>query len=309
MLKVDITTLEILKERITSAPIEPKPICRSLEYIYDWKSFISEKLTNPPLKYQSKYNSFLFTVEHCNNKRLVVFRAKKLPQDSQLVPRAGIRLVKEDTEFEPVGCADYRLEKVNFDEILKGINIFLRKQPLQVRMNVTVSWDRLRDRLESLPRRSESFPKMQLLELPKQSLEVLQVPEYLLEEEEQGNELTGDLYDEEVTEGDLDSEICVGMDLCVYTIEQRGRPLVGRVLEILEDKKFLIHWFSRKTSRSKKFEALSDKDGSRSISEMENGSVMFWQMSENRTQTSFTLSNFWLQDIAREYELLDGAGE
>ena len=305
MLKVDIPTLEVLKERIVSAPIEPNPICRNLDFIYDWKNFILDQLTNPPLKYQSKYNSFLFTVEHRDNQRQIVFRAKKLPQDSEMVPRAGIRLIKESTEFDPVGCAEYRIEKINFSEIMKGIHIFLSKQPLQERMNVTASWDRLKDRLEGLPRRSESFPKMNLHQLPKQLQEVLQVPDYLLDKEDEGTELTGDLYHEEVAEGDLDSEIAPGMDLCVYTTEKQGRPWVGRVLELLEDKRFLIHWFTRKTVRSKKFEALNNKDESRNISEMENGSVMIWQMSENRTQTSFTLSNFWLEDIAREYDVLD----
>ena len=168
MLKVDIPTLEVLIERIVAAPIEPKPICRNLDFICDWKNFILDKLTNPPLKYQSKYNSFLLTVEHRDNQRLIVFRAKKLSQDSEMVPRAGIRLIKENTEIDPVGCAEYRIEKINFDEIMKGIHLFLRKQPLQERITVTESWDRLRDRLEGLPRRSESFPKMNLIQLPKQ---------------------------------------------------------------------------------------------------------------------------------------------
>ena len=36
----------------------------------------------------------------------------------QLVPRCGIRIIKDDIEFEPVGSADFRMEKVNFDEIM-----------------------------------------------------------------------------------------------------------------------------------------------------------------------------------------------
>ena len=46
----------------------------------------------------------------------MVFRAKKMPQDKELVPRSGIRLLKENIEFEPVGCAEYRIERLNFDE-------------------------------------------------------------------------------------------------------------------------------------------------------------------------------------------------
>ena len=305
MLKVDITTLEGLKERILAAPIIPKPICKSLDYIFDWKSFISDKLTTPPLKYQSKYNSFLLSVEHRHNQRLVVFRAKKLPQDTDMVPRAGIRLIKDNTEFEPVGCADYRVEKVNFEEIMKGLQVFLRKCSLQERIAVSESWDRLRQKLESLPGRKESFPKMKVKDLPTQSQEVLHVPEFLVDNDAEDTELTGDIYPEEILEGDLDAELSCGMDICVYTVEKSGRPWVGRVVELLGDQRFLIQWFTRKTCRSKKFEALLKDDGSRSISEMENGCVMFWQISENRTETSFTLSNFWLEEIAKEYRVLD----
>ena len=41
----DIPTLEVLKEKLVSAPIEPKPICKDLDFIYDWKGFILPKLT------------------------------------------------------------------------------------------------------------------------------------------------------------------------------------------------------------------------------------------------------------------------
>ena len=293
-------------EKITSASILPKPICRSLNFIYNWKDFISDKLTHPPLKYQSKYNSFLFTVENCDEKRCVKLFGKKLPQDTQMVPRSGIRVIRENIEFEPVGTAPYRTENVKFDEILRGLQLYLAKLSPRERLPITSSWDRLRDSIESLPNRSESFPKMKLEDMPRQELEVLQVPENLLDEEDEGMELTGDKYPESVDEGDLDSDISVGMDICIYTDECRGRPWVGRVLELLENKRFLVHWFSRKTIRSKTFYALTSSDGSPSTAELENGTVMFWQMSENRTRTSFTLNSFWLENIEREYQKLDG---
>ena len=128
MLKVDITTFECLMQRITSAPIVPKPICRSLDFIYDWKTFICNKLTTPGLKYHSKYNSFLLSIEHGNgeNDKRIVFRGKRLPQDSEMVPRAGIRIINEGVEFEPVGPAEYRENTIKFDEIMKGS--FLRKR-------------------------------------------------------------------------------------------------------------------------------------------------------------------------------------
>ena len=304
--KTDITTLEILKERILSAPIIPKPICRSLDFIYDWKQFIEDKLTQPPLKYQSKYNSFLLTLEICDDKRCVMLRGKKLPQDTELVPRSGIRIIKDDLEFPPVGPAGFRVENIKFDEIMRGLQIFMSKLDFQERMKITASWDRLRDSLESLPRRSNNCLKMKLEDLIKQIPEVLHVPDYLMEQEDTGTELTGDKYPENIDDGDLDAEICVGMDICVYTEEPRGRPWVGRIVQLLENKRFLIHWFTRKTIRSKVFSALFKEDGNRNISEQENGTVMFWQMTENRTKNSFSLSNFWLETLQRQYEALDG---
>ena len=305
MLEADITTIEVLKDLILSAPIKPTPICRNLEYIFDWKFFIEPCLTTPPLKYHSHYNSFMLRTEMRDGVKLVVFRAKKLPQDTQLVPKAGIRLVKPGIVFSPVGCAEFRVERINFDEIIRGLMIYLSKQPNHERIKVLKSWDALRERIESSPRRRDSYPKMKLLDLPKQQYEILQVPDYLEDGDDSDKELEGDFYSEEIRDGDLDSEIAVGLDVCVYTLEKEGRPWVGRVVEILTDQRFIIHWFSRRTTRSKKFEAMYNDNGTRSVSEMENSSVMVRQMSENRTETSFTLSSYWLEDIRREYELHD----
>ena len=97
----EITTLEELKERIVQSPMVPKAICRSLLHTFGWKSFIEDHLSDPPLDNHSRYNSFLISKEDGNAK----LRAKKLPQDVQLVPRAGIRLLKEGHPFGPIGIA------------------------------------------------------------------------------------------------------------------------------------------------------------------------------------------------------------
>ena len=242
-------------------------------------------------------------MEKREGKRLVVFRAKKLPQDKRMVPRAGIRLLREGVEFEPIGAAEFRVEDVKFDAILRGINTFLSKRPVAERRPVLASWDRLRDHLESLPRRADTFPKMKLLDFPQQVREGVSVPEYL-EVVEDESELTGDLHPEEVEDGDLDRDIATGMDVCVYTADKRWRPWVGRVVELLGNRKFLIHWYSRK-GRSRKFEAMSNANGERCVSEMDYECVMAWQMSENRTPTSFILSSFWLNYMAMEYAKYD----
>ena len=95
------------------------------------------------------------------------------------------------------------------------------------------------------------------------------------------------------------------MDVVVYTDEQKGRPWTGRIVKLKESGNLLIHWYTRKTVRSKMFSALTNTDGSPSLSEIERGSVMFWMMSENQREDSFTLSSYWLETIRLEYECLD----
>ena len=300
--KSEITTLEDLKEKILQAPIVPKPICRSLLYTFDWKGFITDKLCDPGLKYQSKYNSFIFTME----KKKVHLRAKKLPQHSDLVPRAGIQLINENIDFEPIGPSEFRIEKIKFDKIMQGLDRFSSKLPLEQRMSIQTSWDKLRDQLEGLPRRTENLEKMKLLDLPKQAQSTpTVVPDHLIQVDDH-QELSGATYPEDANEGVFGEELAVGMDVVVYTEEQQGRPWVGRIVKLLENGNFLLHWYVRKTTRSKTFSALINPDGSPSLSELESGMAMLWCMSENRREDSFTLSAYWLETIKREYETLDG---
>ena len=77
----------------------------------------------------------------------------------------------------------------------------------------------------------------------------------------------------------------------------------------LENGKFVLQWYVRKTIKSKTFHALTNEDGGPSVTELDNETVICWQMSENRTKNSFDLSNFWLQHLVEEYKTLDGAGE
>ena len=300
--KTEILTVEDLKMKILNAPIVPKPICQTLLYTFGWNSYITDHLTNPPLKNHSKYNSFLISKEDGHAK----LRAKKLPQHTELVPRAGIRLLKEDVVFEPVGPADFRIWKLKFDEINKGLHIFLAKLPLEKRMSIQTSWDGLRSTLEGLPRRSDNLEKMLLTDLPKQIEVHPTVPEHLRVVEDT-HELAGDLYPEEIFDGHLEDEVHVGMDVCIYTEDLRTRPWVGRIIQIRENKRFVLQWYSRKSGRGKVFMAVNNSDGSPSLSELDNDTVMFWMMSEpqSRSANSFALTPYWLETIQREYEEID----
>jgi hypothetical protein len=298
----EITTIEDLKEKITKAPMIPKAICRSLLYIFSWKCFIINQLSDPPLENHSKYNSFLILMEDGKAK----LRAKKLPQDTQLVPRAGIRLLKEGHGYGPVGPAEFRIEKLNFDKIMRGLNIYLSKLPMEGRMRIQTSWDNLRATLEGLPKRSVNMEKMDLTEFPRLTEEVPSLPEHLCVVDETP-QLTGDLFPEEINFGHLEDEVALGMDVCIYTEDKRWRPWLGRIVKILENKQFVLQWYCRKSVRSSVFTALQNKDGSPSLAELDNDTVMFWMISEpqSRTVNTFSLSPYCLKTIEREYEEMD----
>ena len=298
--KSDIKTVEDLKKKIEDAPIKPKPICRSLEYIFGWKEYVTPWLADPPLTNHSNYNSFQWQ----NEEGSVKFRAKKLPQESESVPRAGIRLLKEETLFYPVESAEFRTHDIPFDRIMKAVNILTSKLPLDEKMNIQSSWDRLRDSLEAVPRRRTMLRKMNLNELPKQVKKSIPITPPFLTASDDGNTISGDLYDENIDEGSLE-EIIEDMDVCIYSDITAGRPWVGRVRQMLPGRKFTVQWFSRRSGRGQVFKAMNREDGSPFLSEVELDSIMFWEMSEDRREDSFKLASFWLETIRLEYEKLD----
>ena len=280
----------------------PKAICRSLLYTFGWKSFIEEHLSDPALENHSRYNSFTISSEDGKAK----LRAKKLPQDVQLVPRAGIRLLKEGHPFGPIGIAEFRIEKVKFDQILKGLRIFMANLSLEVKMSIETSWSRLRKTLECLPNRAAELEKMSLESLPKQYEVVPTVPDHLIAANDIPP-LRGDLYPEEIEDGHLEDEVTINMDVCVFTTDQRWRPWLGRIVKILANRRFVLQWYARKSTRSLVFKAMTLPDGSPSLAELENETVMFWMCSEpqSRTADSFSLSPYWLETIMLEYSEMD----
>ena len=240
-----------MKEIILKSPISPTPDCRHLWYIFGWRDYIIDHLSDQHLQNHSRFNSFLISQEG----GIAKLRAKKLPQDSELVPRAGIRLLKSNHENAAVGPAEFRIEKIEWDKIFKGLSIFLSKLPLERKMQIQTKWDCLRTKLEGLPQRSENFEKMMICNLPKQTEDIVTIPEHLIRPNEM-QELRGELCPEEIIEGQIEDEVVEGIDVCIYTEEIRGRPWVGRIVEVLRNRRFKLQWYVRKTSRSKVFTAL-----------------------------------------------------
>ena len=280
----------------------PKAICRSMLFTYGWKDFITDHLSDIPLENHSKYNSFIITSEN----GLAKLRLKKLPQDSVLVPRAGIKLLKTGHPYDPVGVSDFRIERLNFDKIMRGLNVYMNGLQLEEKMRIQGSWDNLRKTLEDLPKLIGTFPKMDLKIFPRVSNEVPVVPDQLNFSDDLP-EVRGELYPEEVVEGHLEDEVSVGMDVCIYTKDKKSRPWMGRIVQVLDNKRFLLQWYGRKSSRSTVFNALKNVDGSPYLTELDNDTVMFWMISEpqSRKPSSFSVSNYWMETIRVEYQEMD----
>ena len=58
----EILTVDELIGKVLNSPIQPKPLCESLLFVWDWKGFILPNLTEIPLENHSKYNSFAIVI-------------------------------------------------------------------------------------------------------------------------------------------------------------------------------------------------------------------------------------------------------
>ena len=306
----EMSSVNDLIDKIVNSPIIPKPLCTNLFYIFDWKNCVTEKLSKTKLEYHSFYHSFNFVKENGKS----VLRAKLYPQDVEFGPKEGILLLKDGTEFESVGAAEFRIEKLQLQKLFDSLQKYFISLPLESRIKVTSCWEALRKTLESLPKNRMNLSKMRISELPKQvqTREPL-IPEHLnqLNEDEEVPELRGQICEEnipEVIEGSFETEIAVEMDVVIYTRSMQMRPWVGRVLQVLPGNKFTLQWYKRR-GRGNLFHAMVNSDGSPVLSVQERTVVMYWHISEAKTEHSFRLSYYWLEKIKLDYALHDESYE
>jgi hypothetical protein len=306
----EIKCIDELVEIIKKAPVvPPNAVCSNLFYIFDWKNFIKNNFANTPLEYHSFYHSFKISSEDGQTK----FRGKLYPQDTEYGPDTGIQLIKDGTEFEAVGPADFRIEKLELDKVFRSLQNYLSTMPLQQRIQVSASWDALRKTLESLPGRKENLLKMKISELPRQSIHLVpEIPDHFgqFSNDELVPELRGEIFPEKISDGNFNSEITENADVVVYTRSKQNRPWVGRVVKILPERKFTVQWYKRR-GRGNTFHAMVESDGSPVLSEQENTVVMYWYVSDpdSRTDSSFRLSHYWLEKIHQDYLDHDSAYE
>ena len=196
------------------------------------------------------------------------------------------------------------MEDLSLDKIVANLEKYFRRMPYHTRVAVTNSWMKVKEGLEKLPRMKDNLPKLKLTDLPKLS----DIPDEVLPDEysfiddcnEVGPEIEGDFYQE----GLFDSNIREGLDVVIYTRSPQERPWVGRVLNILLDKKFSIHWFERH-GKSGKFHAMENPDGTPYASELENSSVMMWDIATQSMDKSFHVTPYRLGQIVKEYKKYD----
>ena len=143
---------------IENAPLVPKPECRNLFYVFDWKSFIQTKFARTPLEHHSFYNSFKISKENEQTK----FRAKLYPQDAEYAPTDGIQLLKTGIEYSPVGPTEFRIEKCELDKVFRSLEKYYSTLPLKRRIKISSSWEALRKTLDSLPNRKDNLKKMKI---------------------------------------------------------------------------------------------------------------------------------------------------
>ena len=305
-LKTEITCIEDLFSVIQNSPITPKPTVDHLWYIFDWQSSIRDSLTEKQLENHSFYNSFRIkkSLENKKSEVRVMLQAKPLPQDSEWGPPTGIQLLKLGVKFPPVPSAGFRVEDLNLGKAIMSLKPYISQMPENKKIFVSKSWEKLVDTLESLPRRQGNFEKMKIEEFPKQSESGVN-KDLQPERPKDLPALKGAVYPANLEEGSFYQEVCLGMDVAVYTRSKRSRPWLGRVTEIdAKNGKFKLQWFSRR-SRGSTFYGMKNADSSPFVSEQDVLTVMFWQFTENRNESSFSVSSYWLDKIAIEAEMHD----
>ena len=299
--KIEISTLDELHDLILNSPIEPKPIVKSMLFTWDWRSFIEPHLN--PLENHSFFNSFNFRKEE----GLVRLRYKKWPHSPEYGPVMGIQLLKPGISLTPVLPADFRIESLYLDKLLRGLQPYFNTLSLERQMYVVTSWGALKKTLESLPLKVDSMRRMDLSRLPRQDNQE-PVTGGDIDEEENGRQIRGTFFEDQVDDGDLEEEMAVDLDVCVYTKSKIKRPWVGRVTAVVDRESFVMNWFEKEAGdKGGKYIAMKNEDGSLYVTELDVSSVMFWAFTESRGEESFVISAYWQDCLRRKYREMDEA--
>ena len=297
-----MTCPDDLVKKIQDAPIIPKPTVEELLFTWDWRSYITPKLTDKTIANHSFYHSFILRKEN----GVVVLRAKQYTQSKEW--GRGIRVLKEGFECStPVPVSEFRLETLNIDKVFSDLYTkYFPTLTVNDRQLAEASWEKLRSVLENLPRKINNLQPLRLGSLPRQApLAPRQVPSYLqLVEDRDVPEMVGEFVEDDISEpavGQFDIEIKPGMDVAIFTHTLKNRPWLGRVLTVEEDcSSFQLQWFKKK-GRSMIYEAQLNKDGTKYTSSLPLETVMLWEFSTAKSEDEFEVSKEWFEKIMAEY--------
>ena len=292
-------------EKIVNSGIVPTPEVEVLYHIWDWKKYALENLSAEELRNHSNYHCSNIKKEHGQTK----LRAKRYLYETQWNPAPGIRLLKEDyASLEQIQVAPFRIEKLNMCKVYQDLQRYFVTLPLEERMIVQSSWEKLKLKLENLPNKVESLEVMNVLKLPVQdNSSQAVIPEHLahINSEDKVKDLEGDTFPDDLDEADFDQEIKEGLDVLIYSDIKKHRPWVGRVLNVTNLSKFQIHWFERRKGDMNMYYAACNRDGSPYTSEIESASVILWNFSTRIDDASFSVSKFFLNQFKVEYSRHD----
>ena len=199
----DINDVESLKNIIKNAPMKPKPVVEVMWFSWDWKQFIELRLN--PLENHSYFNSFSLKKEGPD----VKLRYKKLPQSVEYGPVCGIRLLKVTGGPHLIKAAEFRIESLSLEKLLRGLQPFFATLDLNKRIEVSSRWEATKKTLESLPLKRDSLPRMDLEKLPKQAFGSNNEED--IETEEDHREIRGTFFESVIREGDIEEDMCTGI--------------------------------------------------------------------------------------------------
>ena len=176
-------------------------------------------LSDQELRNHSNYHLFRLSEEQGS----VKFRGKQFPFDSEFTPKCGLRLLKEDTTFEPVPAAEFRVDKLNLEKVRQHLDSkYLITLPLESKLPIKNVWDRLIERLENLQWRT-NFETLKISDLPTNSNIEEPLPEMWedsahLEDNISIPDLEGETFPEHLNEGDFEQEVIPGKLILAFLI-------------------------------------------------------------------------------------------
>ena len=140
---------------------------------------------------------------------------------STWVPEGGLRLLKESSgsQIPKSNVAEFRVDHLNLNQVGQDLQKYYLTMDLPRRMKVQSSYDRLRKKLESLPKLQNTFEKMNVADLKVHIQSDVSIPDqfkHLAEDDELIPELQGERFSDDIQDSDFTSEFVPGLGNLFY---------------------------------------------------------------------------------------------